>query len=121
MCELQEEFVRAESTSVAQIASAIVHEATHARLMRLGLGYEEPKRLRIERICFDSERAFVRRLPDGDKLLEEIAATKSYYGEGHFSDAGQRDAALEGLRMLGVQKWITWLLAKLTPYRKGIN
>jgi hypothetical protein len=121
MCELQEEFVCAETTSVAQIACALVHEATHARLMRLGFGYDEPKRLRIEHICLDSERAFARRLPDGLELLKEIEETKSFYGAAHFSDAGRREATLEGLRMLGVPKWIVWLVMKLTSDRSETN
>lgn len=121
MCELQENFVRAETTSIAQIASAIVHEATHARLMRLGFGYEEPKRLRIERICFGAERGFARRLPDGEELVKEVEESQAYYGEAHFSDAGRREADLEGLRMLGVPKWIVWLLAKLFSYRTRTN
>lgn len=119
MCELEDNFVRAEDTSVAQIASAIVHEATHARLMRLGFGYEEPKRLRIEHICFGAQQAFARRLPDGKELVKEVEETQAYYGEAYFSDAGQRDAIREGLRTLGVPKWIIWLLAKLASYRTG--
>lgn len=82
--------------------------------MRLGLGYEEPKRLRVEHICFDAERAFARRLPDGDELIKEIDEKKSFYGEAHFSDAGRHQAVLEGIRTLGVPRWIIWLLAKLT-------
>ena len=95
MCELQENFVRAEDTSISRIASAIIHEAAHARLMRLGFGYEEPTRLRIEQICFDAERAFVRRLPYGEDLAEELDEKQAYYGEYHFSDAGRREADLE--------------------------
>jgi hypothetical protein len=107
----------AEITSVAQIACAIVHEATHARLTRLGFGYEEPKRLRIEHICVDAERSFARRLPDGDELLKEIEETKSFYGAAHFSDASRRETNLDGLCALGVPEWIVWLLAKLTSDR----
>lgn len=120
MCELNEEFVRDEGTSVAQIASVIIHEATHARLMRYGFGYEEPKRLRIEHICFSAQRAFARRLPNADELLTEIEETKSYYGEAYFSDAGRRNANLEGLRTLGVPK-LVWLLAKLTSQPSRTN
>jgi hypothetical protein len=115
MCELQETFVRTEDTSVSRIASAIIHEAAHARLMRLGFVYEEPKRLRIEHICFDAERAFVRRLPDGEELTKEIDEKQAYYGDYHFSDAGRREADLEGLRELGIPKCIVWLVAKLSP------
>jgi hypothetical protein len=42
MCELQERFILAENTSIAQVASAIVHEAAHARLMRLVLVTRSP-------------------------------------------------------------------------------
>lgn len=121
MCELDDNFVLAVETSVAEIASVIVHEATHARLMRLGFGYEEPKRLRIEHICFDAQRAFVRRLPNSDELLEEIAATESYYGTDRYSDAGRRNETLEGLRMLGVPKWLVWLVSKLGLFLKETN
>jgi hypothetical protein len=62
----------------------------------------------------DAERTFARRLTDGDNLLKEIDETKSCYGEAYFSDTGQREAALEGLRTLGVPRSITWLLVKLT-------
>jgi hypothetical protein len=113
MCELQENFVRAEETPISGIASAIIHETAHARLMRLGFGYEEPKRLRIEHICFVAERAFVRRLPDSEELTEELDEKHAYYGEYHFSDAGRREAELEALRKLGVPKWMVWLFAKL--------
>ena len=78
MCELEENFVRAENTSAAQIASVIVHEATHARMMRLGFGYEEPKRVRIEHICFGAQQAFARRLPDGEQLVKEVEETRTY-------------------------------------------
>jgi hypothetical protein len=121
MCELDEVFVRDEETSVAQIASVIVHETTHARLMRFGFGYEEPKRVRIEHICFSAQRAFVRRLPNADELLTEIEETKSYYDEAYFSDAGQRDSNLEGLRTLGVPRWVVWLLAKLISHQPRSN
>jgi maleate cis-trans isomerase len=60
----------------------------------------EAKRVRIEHICFSAQRAFVRRLPNADELLTEIEETKSYHDEAYFSDAGQRDSNLEGVRTL---------------------
>lgn len=121
MCELEETFVRGESSSIAAIASAIVHETTHARLMHLGFGYEEPKRLRIEQICLDAERAFARRLPDGEELLNQLEDSKSYYSEDCFSDAGRREATLNALSTLNVPKWVIRLLTKLTLQRKSGN
>jgi hypothetical protein len=70
MCELDEVFVRDEETSVAQISSVIVHEATHARSMPFSFGYEEAKRVRIEHIGFSAQHAFVRRLPNADELCD---------------------------------------------------
>ena len=81
MCELEDNFVRAEDTSVAQIASAIIHEAIHARLMRLGFGYEEPKRLRIEQICFGAQQAFAEKLGLTYPLLSDFSRdTVKKYG-----------------------------------------
>ena len=50
---------------VVDLATTIVHEATHARLARAGIGYPEAWQLRIERRCMLEEIAFLRRLPDG--------------------------------------------------------
>lgn len=121
MCQLEETFVRGEDSSIAEIASVIVHEATHARLMRLGFGYEEPKRLRIEHICLDAQRSFIRRLPNEDELLNQIEETKSYYDNDHFSVAGRQEAELKALATLGVPQWIIRLLTKLTLLRKSGN
>ncbi|MGX9142716.1 hypothetical protein [Mesorhizobium sp. 128a] len=50
-CELDERYLTREGTTPAHIASTIVHEATHARLMRCGIGYEETLRDRVERVA----------------------------------------------------------------------
>src|SRR5687767_10756012 len=46
-CVLDERFVADSATSAEEIASAIVHEATHARLERCGIEYNEDRRARI--------------------------------------------------------------------------
>lgn len=61
-CELDEPFV--ETATPGLIASVIVHEATHARLYRMGFGYEEAIRERVEKICLRRELAFARRFPN---------------------------------------------------------
>src|SRR5262249_52879499 len=50
-CKLDPRFVLAETTLPEMIASTIVHEATHARLQRCGIGYEEELRGRVEAVC----------------------------------------------------------------------
>jgi hypothetical protein len=71
-CLLDERIVASETTTVEWIASAIVHEATHARLEKLGIRYDEAVRQRIERICARRELDFARHLSGVDALLEEI-------------------------------------------------
>ena len=51
-CVLDERFVTNPETTIERIASVIVHEATHARMERCGIGYAEDQRARIEAVCF---------------------------------------------------------------------
>lgn len=50
-CLLDERVVASETTTIEWIASAIVHEATHARIEKWGVRYDEAVRPRIERIA----------------------------------------------------------------------
>ena len=59
---LDERFVTNPETTIERIASVIVHEATHARMERCGIGYAEDQRARIETVCFRRELAFAVRL-----------------------------------------------------------
>ena len=74
-CHLDERFVLAETTTPEQIAAAIVHEATHARLMRAGIGYEEEIRARVEAVCLRREMAFAHCVPEGEGIREEAERT----------------------------------------------
>ena len=67
-CELDARFVLDEASPLEVIAAAIVHEATHARIARCGIAYEEDKRHRIEAICIRRELAFAARLHDGEQV-----------------------------------------------------
>lgn len=71
-CLLDERIVNSDTTTVEWIASAIVHEATHARLEKLGVPYDEALRQRIERICVRRERDFAGHLSGADALQEGI-------------------------------------------------
>jgi hypothetical protein len=111
-CILDERYVADPATAVEQIASTIVHEATHARLERCGIEYEEQRRARIEAICFRRERAFAVRLPDSAELQEGIARCLEWYHANpeQFSDAHFQEAhvagGIEGLRYLGAPDWL---------------
>jgi hypothetical protein len=106
-CKLDERFVLDESTSAEMIAGAIVHEATHARLARYGIGYEEEIRGRVEAVCMRREIAFADKLPDGQALREQAERSLSlcddnaYWTGAAFTERHTAEAS-KALRYLGV-------------------
>jgi hypothetical protein len=121
-CILDERYVADPATTVEQIASTIVHEATHARIERYGIKYKEELRTRIEAICFRRELAFAARLPNGAELQQRIERYLEFYQSNpdQFSDAQfqEWDAAggIEALRYLGTPDW----LARVTLIPKSM-
>jgi hypothetical protein len=107
-CILDERYLADPATTIERIASTIVHEATHARLERYGIGYKAELRARIEAICFRRELAFAVRLPNSPELQQQIAQSLEWYqaNPDFFSDATfrERDTAggIEALRHVGV-------------------
>lgn len=110
-CLLDERFIADSATSVERIASAIVHEATHARLERCGIAYNEDQRARIEAICFRRELALAVRLPDSAKLQQEIAECLDWYpvNPDYFRDSQaferRANGEIEMLRHVGAPDW----------------
>jgi hypothetical protein len=111
-CALDKRYVLAEATTVERIASSIVHEATHARLERWGVRYDEKVRARIEAICLRRELDFLSRLQNTEALRDEIARTLEWCAGDHdwFSNASFARRADEGnaeaLRYLGAPDWL---------------
>jgi hypothetical protein len=111
-CLLDERIVASETTTVEWIASAIVHEATHARLEKLGIRYHEAVRQRIERICARRELDFARHLSGVDTLQEEITwrldqcsgENASYTDQNMWEKTVQGNAEI--LRHLGTPEWV---------------
>jgi hypothetical protein len=121
-CVLDERFVLLETTTLEGIASAIVHEATHARLGRWGISYiDEKERSRIEAICLRRELSFVTKLPHSEQLQDELARTLEWVVSQHdyFSDLSfqQRDdqGNAEILRHLGTPDWIIRFVFAVAP------
>ena len=71
ICVLQAEFVMAGTTDPARVAMLLVHEGTHARLIRAGFDYSEGRRARIERICIRAELFVARRIPEAQHLVTD--------------------------------------------------
>ncbi len=62
---VDEAYVCRPDVTPSHLATTIVHEATHARLFAVGIGYPPNLRPRIERLCMREELAFAEMLPDG--------------------------------------------------------
>ncbi len=66
----------ADHAPLEQIAMTLVHEATHARLSKAGIGYDARIRHRVERACIGEELAFARRLPNPEAWVELAGAKR---------------------------------------------
>ena len=118
--------VASENTTLEWIASAIVHEATHARLEKRGIRYDEAVRHRIERICARRELDFVRHLSGVDALREEITRrldrcneeNTSYTDQNMWQEIDQGTA--EMLRYLGMPVWVIALVFRARNLANGI-
>jgi hypothetical protein len=121
-CELDERFALAETSPPDVIAATIAHEATHARLWRCGIGYDENVRARIEAVCFRRELAFARMLPNGEhareKALDSLAMPPATW-----TDTADRGRDLEGsvqaLRYLGAPNWVVRALLAARAWRSS--
>jgi hypothetical protein len=124
-CLLDERYVA--NSTIERIASTIIHEATHARLERLGLTYKEELRSRIETICFRRELAFVAKLPNGSELQDELVRSVEWYGANNewFSDANFRvrysQESAEAFRYVEMPKWIIRATPTMRPIISAIR
>ena len=122
-CVLDERFVLDEQTTPDQIASVIVHEATHAILDRRGIAYDEPQRYRIEAICIRRQLHFVSGLAGCEAEKEIVRASLDYYSNSpeFFSDANMQqrfqDGSVETLRWLGVPSWLVAVISNAAKLR----
>ena len=115
VCCIDPRFVLAEMSSPEKIAATIVHEATHARLWRRGIRYEQEVRHRVEAVCYRRELAFSAKLPNGDGIREETLRSLSAYAkpESWSDDAVESrtvEGAAEALFHLGSPPWLTKVL-----------
>lgn len=104
LCRLYEKYVLDPSTTPTSIAVTLVHEATHGRLFDLGIGYEEPLRNRIERICIRAALGAAKRLPDSQQEIRLCTDQLSLPPETYSNEALYNRRASQ-LRELGCPEW----------------
>ena len=118
-CILDERFVLADTTDSELVAAAIVHEATHARLWRCGIRYDEDLRQRVEAVCFRRELAFARRLPNGHRVrewAEDALGTSSSYWTNVASHERELEGSIQVLRHLE-PNWVARIVLTILKWR----
>ena len=125
LCVLDQRYVLAEDTTPDLIAAVIVHEATHARLERCGIGYDEPLRGRVEAVCFRRELAFANKLPNGSGAQQRAKRYLEYYTPEKFALPAQLErherGSAEALRYLGTPEAIIRAILTFSRLVKHMN
>jgi hypothetical protein len=129
-CVVNPRYVLAATTTPEILASTIVHEATHARLWKMGFRYQEEARPREEAICVRRQAVFSLKLPHGKQVHDEaeqrLAALQSPTFLSNAAFAQSRDEyGIEELRRLGTPEWairsIPVVRRVLRPFRAAAN
>jgi hypothetical protein len=113
LCMLRDDFVGHDAVSVAYLAAIIVHEATHARLARTGIAFDEDVRPRVERLCIKSQIEFARKHPDGGPLIQVFEQNLERRDE-WWSDQRLRSVQLRALKNLGLPRGLRWAIGNVT-------
>jgi hypothetical protein len=117
-CLLELTFIGKDSFSDEEVASSLVHEATHARLdglcKRYGILPHHQAQARHERICRRAELAFGRALPRGEAVVTRALASLALDDDEVAPDidwrlANQRAVAAD-LDAEGAPKWLKRIL-----------
>lgn len=120
LCQLWETFVLASETTPERLATTLVHEATHAWLFRLGFGYEEAIRVRIERVCIRAALRAARCLPNGAAEVESCERQLNIDAE-WLTDQNFDARTADYLRQLGCPEWIIRAVFSFRAFRRRIT
>lgn len=100
-CFMDAAYVETRSREV--LASAIVHEATHARLTKRGIPNHPELRSRIEHRCVREEIAFLRRVEGSEPLVKALIERLN---EPWWTDDLAYKRRVDQLRGLGAPAWL---------------
>jgi hypothetical protein len=104
VCQLDEKFMLAPDTTAAAVACTIVHEATHGRLYKLGIPYDEPIRHRVEMVCIKAALLTAQRLPGAEAQVDRCRRQLTI-DPGFFSKESFTQRAAEDMRTAGMPEW----------------
>jgi hypothetical protein len=92
-----------------ELAMTFVHEATHARLAKVGHEYRGLNREAIERACVAAEINFASRIPGSESAIEKV---QRQLGTSWWDDGRMIEATFNDLRERGVPEWMARWLAR---------
>jgi hypothetical protein len=115
MCVFNRDHICRADISADEVASTIIHEATHARLSRFKISYKEEKRIRIEKICFKAQIAFAKRLPDGEHLIQKTESNLEL-PETFWTNSEFQQRNLKALAELGKKLWPARILYPIASW-----
>lgn len=104
-CIVNGNYLDTPEITLTEVAATLIHEATHARIDRLGIKYTEDRRRRIERICIMEEIRFAKKRPDGEKVIRDAELLLAEPDE-FWTNKSQWEARLEALRNMDCPKWM---------------
>ncbi len=121
LVELNARDVLGPQGSPELLACILIHEAQHARLHRLGFGYEQAIRSRIEALCYRAQRNFAQALPNGNEFVSWTQSMLVSDLERAHSTESLFHRRLEALRHVGCPDWSIKLLERLARVRGHIS
>jgi len=73
-----------------RLASSLIHEVTHSRLIGLRFGYSPSDRQRIERVCIKASLSFVKRLPNAAQTARALHNLLDHLSPKMLADSDRR-------------------------------
>lgn len=111
-CQVSRQYLDEETTDGVELASTLIHEATHAHVEAAGVRFREAVRPRIERVCISAEIAFLRQLPRWPADTARRSFAKFQFLDSHYTDAGLALSRRRGIEDLGLPPWATTALTR---------
>ena len=121
VCRLRERYMLASDTTLAAIACTIVHEATHGRLFKLGIPYDEPIRHRIEQVCIRASLLTAQRLPgtEAEAEAERCRRQLSAISPISYSAASFDERIANDMRANRMPEWFIRMILKIRRRKRA--
>jgi hypothetical protein len=116
VCQLREKFMLAPDTTPAAVACVLVHEATHGRLLQLGIRPDEPLRYRVEMVFIKASLLTMQRLPGAEAEVDRCRRQLTIDPK-CFSDESFTQRAASEMRKLGAPEWLVRHLIRVRRKR----